>query len=91
MAKKKKPSLHNIVNDWLKVNRPEYYVEDGGSIGLVKEKDMQSQAFGVLTLGYVNREDVSFWNPNRKTIDDMFIEVKAADPEFFKKLAFYLK
>jgi hypothetical protein len=88
--KKKKPDLKDIVNDWLKKNRPKMYVEEGGSIGLVEEKGMQSKMFGVLTYGYVYKNDVSLFNPDRKVnspIEDMFIEIKAADPKFFEKLA----
>jgi hypothetical protein len=90
---KKKPNLKVLVNDWLKTNRPLLYVEDNGSIGLLEEKGMQSKAFGVLTYGYVYYEDVQLFNPGRNPgspIEEMFIEIKAADPEFFEKLNKYL-
>jgi hypothetical protein len=94
MAKKKSPDLKRLVNDWLKKNRPELFVDSHGNIGLLEEKGMQSQAFGMTVYGYVYKDDVQLFNPDRTlgtTIEHMFIKIKAADPEFFEKLAEYLK
>lgn len=94
MAKKKNPTLRRLINDWLKKNKPHLYVDDTGSIGLLEEKGMQSKAFGVVTYGYVHKDDVQLFNPARNigtSIEFMFIYLKAADPKFFEKLAEYLK
>lgn len=93
MKKKKKPNLTDIVNEWFKKNRPLLYVDETGNIGLLEEKGMISKAFGILTYGYVYKNDVQLFNPNRNLgtpMTDMFIEIKAADPKFFEKLAEFL-
>lgn len=93
MAKKKKksPNLIDVVNDWLKANRPFMYVDDNGSIGLRAEEGMQSKAYGVLWFGSIGNSHAEFLNPNRfAEAADTMIEVDAADPDFFKKLAEHL-
>lgn len=89
--KKMKPDLIDVVNDWLKINRPFLYVDDHGSIGLLAEEGMQSKAFGTLWFGSIGNSHAEFLNPDRfATGSDTMIEVQAADPDFFKKLAEHL-
>lgn len=95
MAKKKSrwnADLIDIVNEWLKKNKPHLYVNKTGAIGLVSEKGMQSQAFGTVYYGGVGDTYVEFINPDRYAeLTDFTITIDAADPEFFEKLAKYLK
>ena len=85
-------NLIDIVNDWLKENRPKWYVDDRGTIGLVEEKGLQSQAFGTTYLGGVGDTYVEFLNPfeHRRGMGLETTVIEAADPEFFEKLAKHL-
>jgi hypothetical protein len=97
MKKKKKcwnVELINIVNEWLKKNRPDLYVDKTGAIGLVSEKGMQSQAFGTVYYGGVGDTYVEFLNPFNSSERNRGLTttvINAADPEFFEKLAKHLK
>lgn len=84
------PDLKTVVNDWLKKNRPLLYVDDHGNIGLLEEKGKQSKMFGSLVYGWVHSSDVRFLNPARFSGFRDLIQINAADPKFFEKLAKHL-
>lgn len=89
MAKKRWNSeLIDIVNKWLKKNKPHLYVDNSGAIGLVSEKGMKSQAFGTVYYGGVGDKYVEFINPHDGTRNRALATtvIEAADPKFFEKL-----
>lgn len=83
--KRKKPNLADLVGKWLAKNCPEFCVYDGDII-LAQDKGLISKAYGVLIFGIVYNDGIQTNFHRRDSID-----IKAADPKFFEKLAKYLK
>jgi hypothetical protein len=83
---RRKPSLTQLVDEWLAKNHPHLCIEEN-SIILQAEKGKISKAYGVVLFGRVKDDGIQI----SLYYDDFHTDIAAADPEFFSKLDKHLR